>query len=77
MGAVSQTTFSVFFLDENVWNSIKISLKFVIKGIITDAHMRLLGLINYVHTKLWHSITYGCHVFNKDLYKLLLQDVHE
>ena len=37
MGAISQTTFSIaFFLNENVWFPIKISLKFVPNGLIDN-----------------------------------------
>ena len=36
MDAISQMTFYCFFLKENVWNPIKISLKFVPKGSINN-----------------------------------------
>ena len=36
MAAILQTIFSIFFLNENVWISIKVSLKFVHKGQIMN-----------------------------------------
>ena len=36
MATIFQTTFQYIFLNENVWLSIKISLKFVLKGPISN-----------------------------------------